>query len=77
MARKRIVKKRSRLLYLILGVGCSIPLYYAADFGLAYLRGWIGQIVISAIHQHWMWEQQNNLFKPAIGLLEIPQGVIN
>lgn len=77
MARKRVVKKRSRLLLVLFGVGLSIPLYYAADFGLAYLRGWIGQIVISAVHQHWLWEQQNQLFKPATGLLEVPQGVIH
>lgn len=58
-------------------MGLSIPAYYAGDFGIAYLRNWIGQIVISAVHQHWMWEQQSNLFKPATGLLEVPQGVIH
>lgn len=75
MARKRKRAKRTWILYVLYGMGCSIFISYAADFGLAYLRGWIGQIVISAVHKHWMWTQESNLFKPATGLLDVPQGV--
>jgi hypothetical protein len=37
--------------------------------GYTYLReslqNWLGQIVISAVHQHWQFEQKAQLFKPA------------
>lgn len=36
-------------------------------YGCAYLRdlaeSWFGNITMTAIHQHWEWEQKMNLFK--------------
>jgi len=61
MATKRQSSRRKWVLYFCLGVGAAI----ATPHVVGYVRNWIGGIVLEAIHYHWQWEQQNQLFKPA------------
>jgi hypothetical protein len=51
---------------MIAGVAVGVTISVVTPVVVREVRDWVGNIVLEAVHQHWMWEQQSNVFKPAI-----------